>query len=134
MSGAATSPSLSGSLRRLLAGSFSSPLDAALTLLLVGAAAYALAPLMRWLVADAVFAGSSAQDCVGRDGACWIFVKLRAEQILFGSYPMAERWRVLAAGALGLAWSRLSPCRAANIGGVWRRSSCRSTRSSRDFC
>ena len=90
-------------LRRWLASSLSSPLDAALTLLLLAAIACGLPPLIRWLFTDAVFSGSSGQDCAGRDGACWIFVKLRAEQIFYGSYPASERWRVHMALLLGVA-------------------------------
>jgi general L-amino acid transport system permease protein len=90
-----------GRLRRLLAGSLASPLDAAMTILLLAAAAFALPSLIRWLITDAVFSGSSGQDCVDRDGACWIFIGLRWEQILYGSYPAAERWRVHAAALLG---------------------------------
>ncbi len=89
-------------LARFIAASLSSPLDAALTLLLLGAFAYALPSLVRWLVTDAVFTGSSGQDCAGRDGACWIFVELRWEQILYGSYPASERWRVHLAGLIGV--------------------------------
>jgi general L-amino acid transport system permease protein len=92
----------SSTLRRFLARSLSSPLDAAVTLLLLGALAYALPPFIRWLITDAVFSGNSGQDCAGRDGACWIFIELRAEQILYGSYPAAERWRVHLASIIGL--------------------------------
>ncbi|SDR57298.1 general L-amino acid transport system permease protein [Rhizobiales bacterium GAS113] len=92
-------------LGRFLRSCVSSPLNAALTLLLIGAAAYALPQLFRWLVIDAVWSGSSGRDCVDRDGACWIFIKLRADQILYGSYPAAERWRVHLAGLAGLAGS-----------------------------
>ena len=106
MRNATTTASLPRGLRQFLASCVSSPLNAAFTFLLLGTAAYALPPFLRWLISDAVWSGTSGQDCAGRDGACWIFIELRAGQILYGSYPAPERWRVqLAAliGALGMA-------------------------------
>ena len=90
-------------LGEFVASCVSSPLNIALTLLLLGAAAYALPGLWRWLFTDAVFTGSSGRDCVDRGGACWIFIRLRADQIIYGSYPAPERWRVHLAALLGLA-------------------------------
>ena len=70
---------------------------------MLGIAAIAAPPLFRWLFIDAVWQGASGNDCVGHDAACWIFLKARAEQLLFGTYPPAERWRVAAAVVLGIA-------------------------------
>jgi general L-amino acid transport system permease protein len=55
----------------------------------------------------------SGRDCAGKDGACWIFVHERLGQIVYGSYPVGERWRADLTGGLGalviaaLVWSPL---------------------------
>src|SRR5438874_10370771 len=82
-------------IRLFLLSCFSSPLNAILTVVVIVATIFALPSLVRWLVIDAVWTGSSGRDCAGRDGACWIFLARRAEQLLFGTYPAGERWRIL---------------------------------------
>jgi general L-amino acid transport system permease protein len=62
---------------------------------------WALPGLVDWLFVDAIWHGTSGRDCAGHDAACWIFLHARTEQLLFGSYPAAERWRLLAAGLVG---------------------------------
>lgn len=55
---------------------------------------YRIASLvLEWAVFDAHWAGDSRQACTGF-GACWIFVKVRLSQFLYGFYPEPERWRV----------------------------------------
>ena len=49
--------------------------------------------VFRWAVLDAHWSGDSRQDCDGF-GACWVFVKVRLPQFLYGFYPEAQRWRV----------------------------------------
>src|SRR6185295_16975977 len=76
----------------------------AVTLLLVG---WLLADLLSWGVFDAVWRGNSSRACEGHDAACWVFIRLRFEQLLYGPYPASERWRVaivatLAVLAIGL--------------------------------
>ena len=63
----------------------------AVTLLLIG---WLLADLVSWAVIDAVWSGNSARACEGHDAACWVFIRLRFEQLLYGPYPASERWRV----------------------------------------
>jgi general L-amino acid transport system permease protein len=75
----------------------SSPTNAALSAVVLLLAALTVPDLGQWLVADAVWTGGSSRDCNGRDAACWIFLRARADQILFGTYPEAERWRIVAA-------------------------------------
>jgi general L-amino acid transport system permease protein len=81
---------------------FSSPANTILTLTLIGLAAWALPGLMRWLFANAIWSGTSGRDCAGHDAACWIFLQARAEQLLYGDYPAGERWRLVAAAAIGV--------------------------------
>lgn len=67
-----------------------------LTLLLCSGLLYGVWPLFRWLVLDANFAGAERSACTG-DGACWVFIKLRIGQFLFGFYEAKERWRPILA-------------------------------------
>jgi general L-amino acid transport system permease protein len=90
----------SENLLRFVRGCVSSPINAVLTALLLAFALIALLEVVRWAVVDAVWNGTSGRDCVGHDGACWVFLRARAETLLFGGYPPAERWRVIAALAL----------------------------------
>ena len=90
----------SGNLLRFLRSCVSSPLNVLLTAALLALAFVALLWLVRWAVVDAVWSGTSGKDCAGHDGACWIFLRARAQALFFGGYPAAERWRVVAAIAL----------------------------------
>ena len=72
-----------GALRWTRRNLFSSPLNTALSagcLLLI---VLTVPPALSWLVFDASFAGTSRADCTG-DGACWVFVKERIGQFLYG--------------------------------------------------
>jgi general L-amino acid transport system permease protein len=90
----------SGNLLRFLRSCVSSPLNVLLTAALLALAFVALLWLVRWAVVDAVWSGTSGKDCAGHDGACWIFLRARAQALFFGGYPASERWRVVAAIAL----------------------------------
>ena len=81
----------------------SSPLNALLTAAVIALMLWALPGLMHWLLIDAVWSGSSAKDCVGHDGACWIFLRAHAGQLLYGSYPEGQRWRLAIAAIIGIA-------------------------------
>ena len=88
--------------RRFARSLFGTPLDAAITLACAALLAWAAIPLLRWLVLDATFSGTTRDDCTGA-GACWVFVRARFGQFMYGFYPQAERWRVDMAGALLVA-------------------------------
>jgi general L-amino acid transport system permease protein len=58
-----------------------------------------LVPLIRFLLIDAVWEGTSREDClaekVGREvGACWPFVRAKFTQLVYGFYPWDQHWRV----------------------------------------
>src|SRR5262249_5858917 len=96
---------------------FATPLDAVITLALAFLLWRALVPLVEWMFVDATFSGASRADCTGA-GACWVFVKARFGQFMYGLYPPPERWRVDLAGAILvvsvalLAWKALPHRRA----------------------
>jgi general L-amino acid transport system permease protein len=78
---------------------FATPLDGLMTLVLAYLVWRAFVPLIDWMLLDATFRGTSRADCVS-DGACWVFVKARFGQFMYGLYPPAERWRVDLAGVI----------------------------------
>ncbi|HET6522547.1 MAG TPA: amino acid ABC transporter permease, partial [Geminicoccaceae bacterium] len=61
-------------------------------------------PILSWALFDATFAGNSRADCAG-EGACWVFVKVRFGQFLYGFYPITERWRINTAFLLLVLWA-----------------------------
>jgi general L-amino acid transport system permease protein len=70
------------------------PLNVALTVLTLFLLARTLPELVKWSLIDAVWSGNSARACEGHDGACWVFIRIRFAQLLYGPYPTPERWRV----------------------------------------
>lgn len=83
---------------------FNSPLNSALTLVVLAALALALPPLLSWAVLHAVTAPDNAacRDAYGT-GACWGVVAEKGRLIVFGRYPYDEQWRPLLACALLVA-------------------------------
>ena len=73
---------------------FSSPLNTVLTIGSLYVVYLLLPPLFGWAFVDAVWEGTSNQDCRGRDGACWAMIDARFGQFLYGFYPADERWRI----------------------------------------
>src|SRR5205807_9129479 len=69
------------------------------TLLLLG---WVLSDLIKWAIIDAVWSGNSSKACEGHDAACWVFIRLRFDQLLYGPYPAAERRRVDVVAALAV--------------------------------
>ena len=98
-----------GWLRRNL---FSSALNIALTIVCALLIVWVVPPLVKFLIIDAVWDGSSRVDCLPRPdhpevGACWAFVIDRLNFFTYGFYPIDERWRVnvfFALLAFGVAW------------------------------
>jgi general L-amino acid transport system permease protein len=86
-------------LRRIRQKLFATPLDAVITLALAWLLWRALLPLTEWMLLDATFHGATRADCTA-GGACWVFVKARFGQFMYGLYPPAERWRVDLAGLI----------------------------------
>ena len=41
-----------------------------------------------------MWSGNSARACEGHDAACWVFIRIRFSQLLYGPYPAPERWRI----------------------------------------
>lgn len=91
---------------------FATPWDTFVTLSVAAVVLVLLVPLVRWMIIDANFAGTTRADCKD-GGACWVMIRARFDQFMYGFYPPAERWRVniagmmLAAAIAALLWKRM---------------------------
>ncbi|WP_208760328.1 amino acid ABC transporter permease [Mesorhizobium intechi] len=72
---------------------FGTPLNAALTLVFGGLLVVTVPAIMRWAVMDAVLFDPDPKACRAATGACWSFIYTKSGQLLFGIYPLDERWR-----------------------------------------
>ncbi|QCI65109.1 amino acid ABC transporter permease [Phreatobacter stygius] len=94
-------------LRRLRGDYFATPVDAVISIVCLVALVAIIVPVLRWALIDANFVGTTRNDCTG-GGACWVFIRARFGQFMYGLYPIEERWRVNLAGLLLLATVALS--------------------------
>ena len=86
----------------LRANLFSTPFNSLLTVVCLYLIYLSAPPAIEWLFVHADWRGDTRDDCVG-DGACWVFVKARFGQFMYGFYPEAQRWRVDAAFLIFIA-------------------------------
>ncbi len=94
---------------------FSSWGNAALTVVAAILLYLVLAPAIEWALIEAQWSGESRAAC-GGVGACWVFVKARFGQFVYGFYPAPERWRVDLVFLLPFAlWAVLRRARAGTI-------------------
>ena len=92
---------------------FGTPFTGFTSVVLVILMAWIAIPLIRWAVIDATWLGSTRADCAP-GGACWVFIRARFGQFMYGLYPVDQRWRVDIAGiafVLGIASVVLAPQR-----------------------
>ena len=78
---------------------FGTPATGIVTVLLALVLAWIAVPIIRWALIDATWSGSTRADCAA-GGACWVFVKARFGQFMYGLYPPDQRWRADLAGIL----------------------------------
>jgi len=94
---------------------FGTPFNAVMTVLVALLFVWAVPPLVRFLLIDAVWSGSGRDACLETAarpevGACWAFVRENLAYFTYGSYPIGGRWRVdvffvmLAFGTGWLLW------------------------------
>ena len=104
--------SRAGMLGWLRANLFSSPANIALSLICVVFLVWAVPPLVRFLLIDAVWSGADREACLAspalpNPGACWAFARVWFSYFVYGFYPISERWRVdvfFLALAFGIVW------------------------------
>ena len=90
-------------LRAFLKNCIATPFNIVLSILTVILVVWLVRDLVAWALIDAVWRGNSPRACEGHDAACWVFIRLRFEQLLYGPYPTPERWRVDVVAALAVA-------------------------------
>ena len=91
-----------GALAWMRANLFSSPGSSLTTIGFLGLIVYFLPQLIAWATTHAVWSATDGAACrQHQDGACWAFVIAKWDYLRFGSYPVAERWRVDAVEAIG---------------------------------
>jgi general L-amino acid transport system permease protein len=83
-------------LRERLFGSIGNSL---LTLVSAAVLVALIWPTVKFLLIDAVWVGSSREDCIATVsgqtvGACWPFIAAKFRQFMYGFYPAEEQWRV----------------------------------------
>ena len=94
----------SGALAWARANLFSSIGSTFVTIGCLALVAYLLPQLIAWATTRAVWSASDGAACrEHQDGACWAFVIAKWDYLRFGSYPVAERWRVDVVEAIGAA-------------------------------
>src|SRR6185312_17436025 len=60
---------------------------------------FTVVPAIRFLLVDAVWHGTDRNACLEQNaghtvGACWPYIAAKFDQLVYGFYPQAERWRV----------------------------------------
>jgi general L-amino acid transport system permease protein len=96
-------PTLTGdALAWARANIFSSAGSTLITIGFLALIVYLLPPLVEWATTRAIWTATDGAACRQyQDGACWAFVIAKWDYLRFGSYPVAERWRVDAVEAIG---------------------------------
>ena len=100
---------------------FSSTWNSILTLLGLYLAYLIFVPLIEWAFVEANWVGDSRDACTA-GGACWVFIRVRMDQFLYGFYPAAEQWRVNLTAlilVLTLAWLMLPRLPGKRIAGAF---------------
>jgi len=71
----------------------SNQFNAILTIFAIFLLIKTIPPVLDWVFFDATFVGSKKEDCVS-DGACWVFINVWFERLIYGLYPNNEIWRI----------------------------------------
>ncbi|MCF6327826.1 MAG: amino acid ABC transporter permease [Devosiaceae bacterium] len=81
---------------------FNSVSNSILTILSVLMIYYALSALIGYVVADAIWQGTTGTDCrVEGSGMCWPYIFNKLDFFIYGFYPDTEYWRPNIAFAIG---------------------------------
>ena len=94
-----------GALGWLRANLFPNWFNSLLTLFAVYLIWITVPPIIEWALIKADWSGTTRDACTS-GGACWVFIKVRLSQFLYGFYPEGLRWRVdltVALAVLGAA-------------------------------
>ena len=96
-------PSLTGGAASWAKANLFSSIGSSLTtFVFIALALWLLPPLIGWATTKAVWSAPDGALCrQHQDGACWAFISAKMDYLSFGSYPIAERWRVNVVEAIG---------------------------------
>ena len=86
-------------LQNSLKAMFGTPLNAAISIAMLALFATLLPAIYRWGIVTGTLAGADRKACT-EGGACWVFLRIRWHDLMYGSYPPAEAWRVKFAAVL----------------------------------
>ncbi len=64
-----------------------------LTLLVIFVLIKSIPGLLNWLFFEANFTGTNKEECTG-SGACWVFINVWFERLMYGLYPNEQIWRI----------------------------------------
>ena len=64
-----------------------------LTLLIIFVLIKSIPGLLNWLFFEANFTGTNKEECTG-SGACWVFINVWFERLMYGLYPNEQIWRI----------------------------------------
>lgn len=81
---------------------FSTWYNTILTVVAVAALLFFVPKVLSWCVFNATMSGDSPEACTG-SGACWVFIRMRFNQFMYGFYPRDLQWRIDLAYMLGIA-------------------------------
>lgn len=59
-------------------------------------------PMLDWFIFSADFIGDTPEACTS-DGACWVFVSVWFEQLMYGQFPTDQIWRINFSYVLAIA-------------------------------
>lgn len=59
-------------------------------------------PLLDWVVISADWRGDSRDSC-SKEGACWVFIRVWFDQLMYGRFPDDQIWRINFSYILGIA-------------------------------
>jgi general L-amino acid transport system permease protein len=76
----------------LLKNLFSNALNSVISIVIAFLTVKGIWALVEWSLINADWVGSTRDAC-SRHGACWVFIKVRFDQFMFGFYPASELWR-----------------------------------------
>ena len=71
---------------------FNGIINSIVTIILALLAIRGIWAVLDWAVIKADWVGATRDACT-RDGACWVFIRVRWEQFMYGFYPADELWR-----------------------------------------
>jgi len=85
---------------------FSGPVNTLLTLASVWGLYLTISAFVEWAWFDAVFEANSRRECLDKSptGACWAGVRANWGRLIYGPYPLEQRWRIDFAFLALIAW------------------------------